>query len=450
MTSSHRIGGARRVFVVGVNLASALTVAVLAAPAAAGIWSAPTPPRPCPAAYAFDAAGHGVAAFGLQQTVGEDQSPPKLQGVWSSLSADGAYGPANQFAFEPTALALFGRAGLAIVGYSGRNGRLLPPYRSEVAVGSTRTGLGRAQVLGALRYRVIAPPRLAVDRAGRALVVYGGTRTRRHHPVTELFLSGRAPGGRFRRLALLARGRDLDNQPQLAGNARGEAVAAWHEGASVYARIRTAAGRLLPRQRLGRAQAQATLSAAVDAGGRALVAWTSAPPPAGQMADGPKSVRVAFRAPGARFGPARRLETMTRPAVFAAFADVETGFADRRAIIAWTGGGLGASVVRVQLLGRDGARRARLTLSPPGAYAHLSALAVARGRATVVSWATSPGSKPYASVAAPLAAGFGAPEPIGDASTFGDANVAIDPLTGNVVATGAVSPGCWTSVRRAT
>src|SRR4051794_24849364 len=174
MTSSHRIGGARRVFVVGVNLASALTVAVLGAPAAAGIWSAPTPPRPCPAAYALDAAGPGGAPFGLQETVGEDQSPPKLQGVWSSLSADGAYGPANQFAFEPTALALFGRAGLAIVGYSGRNGRPLPPYRSELAVGSTRTGLGRAQVLGALRYRVIAPPRLAVDRAGRALVGYGG------------------------------------------------------------------------------------------------------------------------------------------------------------------------------------------------------------------------------------------------------------------------------------
>src|SRR5205085_2333518 len=141
--------------------------------------------------------------------------------------------------------------------------------------------------------------------------------------------------------------------------------------------------------------------AAVDGDGRALVGWTSSA--AGATALGRKAVRIAFRAPGARFGPARTLETIARPVVIGAFADLQTGFAGRRAIVAWTAGELRASVVRVQRLAPGGALGARLTLSPSGADAHLAGLAVTPGGTTIVSWATSPGSKPYASVAAPLA-----------------------------------------------
>src|SRR3954470_14567905 len=251
----------------------ALVAFGLASPAQAGTWSPPGMPAECPVAFGFSPAGRGVALLGSG---------------WTRLSRDGTYGAVHKLPFEPTALAFFGRDRFGAVGYLGRAGTQRPPFHEYVL-------LGHSHELTRTRYSVPAGLGLTVSAKGRAVVLFGGTRIVHRKRLTEVLLASNG----FKRTTVVARGRNIGDAV-LAGNARGDAIVAWRRGLSIYARLRTPGGRLLKAQRLGVAKNLTTISAAVAAGGQALVSWTTAQVE-NNMLSGPETVATAFRRAGARF-----------------------------------------------------------------------------------------------------------------------------------------------------
>ena len=414
----------------------------LVAPAQAATWSAPSPPRGCPVVFGFNDAGRGLAVGGNEASVGQLEEPLQVAGWWAELAPGGELIRTTNLPFEPTSLAFAGTDVFTAAGYVGKAGRLQPPYREYALVGSLSNGLGAAHRLGKVSYRqLFVAPQVTVSSAGRAVAVYGGRRMYHGKPVTEIRLATR----RFSKETLIARGRDVDGL-QLAGNARGQVAFAWRSGKAVFARVLTASGRLLPQQRLGSTERATTIKVAVAESGEALVAWGALPRPVGAT-----KVRVAFKAPGVRFSPARMLDANASGGFMSA-VDLQAAFAGGRAIVAWGARQNDKTSVRVQLLGLEGAPLARTTVSPPDVTAWLSGLAADRSGTIVVAWMTGGGELvSYASILADGATAFADPERISgpEFPWAGDAaRVAIDPLSRTILAIGPTSPvGCWYSAR---
>lgn len=108
-----------------------------------------------------------------------------------------------------------------------------------------------------------------------------------------------------------------------ATNARGDTVLAWESEDDIFALVRRRSGRLVGPQLLtpGDSPARAEQPAvAIDARGRAVVAWLAQDPPAEQSA--PAEVRVAVAGPGGRFGIGGRIISGPRRAGFSIPMDV--------------------------------------------------------------------------------------------------------------------------------
>lgn len=104
-------------------------------------------------------------------------------------------------------------------------------------------------------------------------------------------------------------GAGVDWMSTVAVNARGDSLIAWEAQSGVFARIRTAAGKLSPAQRLGDPGEPVTaISAVLTPSGAAAVAWS-----AQNVTDGdptsPATVDTAFKEAGAshRFHTSQRL-----------------------------------------------------------------------------------------------------------------------------------------------
>ena len=410
-------------------------VFALVAPAQASTWTPATPPYGCPVAFGFTQAGQGFAVGGYQGSVGEGGPPPMVSGFWARLSPETTIGKTGKLPFEPTAMALFGSAGFGAAGYVGRGGTLREPVAQYALLGTVTSGPGKARRLGSARYRSPMGPEITVSAKGKALALFGGTRKR----TRELLL---ATAG-FKRTTLVTRGAKIGDAV-LAGNSAGRTVIAWRNGGSVYARIRTAAGKLMKARRLGPTHNVTTIKAAVAERGQALVAWTGEDV-AGGMTVGPRTIRVAFARRGKAFGRARTIERIFHPPVYSDASKLQAGFAADRGVVAWTG----TDGVHAEILGRDGRRLASARISPQGQGSHLADVATDATGIAAVSWTTSGAADltPYMSLLLPNANAFAAPERISDSHASDDARLAIDPVSGAILAVGPSSPGCWFSWR---
>ena len=425
------------------RLALTLVAALaLVTPAQAATWSPATQPYSCPVDFAFTQAGRAIAVSGVQAGVGEEAVTGKIDAIWGELTPATVYGKTGRLPFEPVGMSVFGTDGFGAIGYVGKNATRRPPVREYALVGRLSSGARRAQRLGRNRYDYTAPLAITTARDGKAVALFGGTRGR----ITEFLL---ATNG-FKRTTLIARGRSVGGPTMtgmaggaaLAGNSKGAVVVAWRNGSSVYARVRTARGTLLRAQRLGPVRTASTIVAAMSESGQATVAWTTARIQSNMFAGG-EVVTAAYRAPGDRFRT-RVLERIGMPTTFGENSSVQATFTGDRAVVAWTSLEAGHAVVKADVAGVG-----TIPVTPPGVTASMSDLATDGAGATAVAWdAGPPGHEPYLSLFLSNANAFGDPERISDHNAIFGPALAIDPVSGAIVAAGPSSPvGCWFSWR---
>jgi len=248
----------------GVGLAAVL--ALIAPATARADWSAPQqvshvlPQLEAPR-LAFDGRSGAFAAW-------DESSPRNLFGA--KLVPPGTFVKSqvvgNDVVVDDMSASRDGSVLLLATGRNGRGGRI------ETYV---RTPGGRfrpSQVLDRIPrpYAYIHHALLGGDPAGDAVVVW--SRARRKHPTSPLFMAVRHRGGRFGRARVIAK--NGVTAYALAMNAAGQFVVAWERGTHVEARL----GRgnaLGPVHKLGVPDKglPPALTAAMDGGGNALVAW---------------------------------------------------------------------------------------------------------------------------------------------------------------------------------
>lgn len=156
-------------------------------------------------------------------------------------------------------------------------GRFRPPRTVAQAEQSVIAGLG--------------PPKVAVDRKGNTIAVWAGGIY--SDPIVEV-AAGTSRHG-LRSPHPLSAGRF----PEVAADASGSATIVWESNRGVEAAFRPAGGRFRAPQRLG-AGAYTYPQLAVNARGDALVAWAGGSYPG-------LTVQAAFRKAGKPFGPAERV-----------------------------------------------------------------------------------------------------------------------------------------------
>lgn len=348
------------------RLAGVLTAAALLTPATASAqWSPPESFR-ADRALGFSADGRTVT--------GLDQRGSSTLGA--AVAPSGAVGPTRRLAVF-TGRALAGKDPL-VVGQPG-------PEPSGPVLTSSRRRLVRRS----------ASPLLAVDAAAprRAAVVTLRCVTRSCGRAEPVLVVKRGRG--FGRPVALDRVQRLGRFREgvaVAVNEAGDALAVWQRGSRVLARIRTAGGRLLARQDLGRVNREATLSADLGTGRRAVVAA------GGQETDGlgeaaqPYEAWVAVARAGRPFAPRSRVARVpgaNTPAGGIRAVLPESGLA----VVAWTGREGGRFVVRARKAGPGRVRPAE-TLSDPAQDSHVAGLAAADDGRVAVTWLSSPSGPP--------------------------------------------------------
>jgi hypothetical protein len=230
---------------------------------------------------------------------------------------------------------------------------------------------------------------------------------------------------------------------------RGDVLAVWERPLrgttgvrGVYARLRTAGGRLGATQQLGTSVPIPAISAALGPGRRAVVAWKGQSVSEGD-ATTPATVQAAVAAPDRRFGAAQRLEVVnvTGTGRYVGQAGVDTAFAaDGRALVAWTGYARGHFVVRAARVSGTRVGTGQV-VSDPAHETVLSDLATGtKGQALVLGLQGLRGNDPtgpVSVVAAARPAGaatFGAPEAITAPGQFFEAAQAAFQPDGRAVA----------------
>jgi hypothetical protein len=349
----------------------------------------------------------GAAAFGAERTLARgpiaDQRTPFLTGP-------AVYGPR--------------RAIVAATGFTARTGR-------RMAIGVRfGTTAGRFGALRRLRTaRGIRGTALAVNGSGDAVLAWfedRGVRTDR------VYVSPRRRGGRFGTPRRLATGRI--RSVAAAVGPSGDVVVAWSERRRLRARFRPRGLRsFLPAQTIrSAAAANAEIEAAVNAGGRAVLAWSAQRASEGGERD-PVSFQGAVKPAGSRrFAAAQTLERMAsegglgRP--IEVVADGTGGI-----VAAWSGSDGLNRRVRSAFADRSGRFTAPQDVSAPLADALLSDLAADPAGGVTAVW--DGGIEDRASVVraalAPTAVQpFGPPEAVSAAGRASrDGRAAYDPRT---------------------
>jgi hypothetical protein len=415
-----------------VPLLAALAVAPAAAEAAPP-WSAPAPVAGSVDGFpslAFTATGRGFVAWGqgFGQTNAADAAPGRAFGPARTV-ADVALGPVRVY---------------------GRD-RLVAPVQATGRVSRAQVAFGRPGEAFAT-IRSIGPsvtPAIvrALDANARgdiaALVVAGEGRDARPYLVVRR--AGEAFG---RPIRLAVDGRTVAGTVAL--NARGDALAVWERPVrgttgerDVYARIRTAGGRLGSARNLGSSVTIPTFSAALGDRRRAVVAWLGQRVSEGNALS-PATIEVAATAARGPFGPPRRVEVVpvTGTGRYVGQAGVRVAMRpDGAAVVAWTGYTGERFAVRVAPVSQT-AVEAPQTVSDPARETVLSDLAVGpSGQAVVAGLQGLRGADPtgpvsvVAAVRPAGAATFGGLEPIvGPGPIVEGVDLAYDPVRGAPVA----------------
>jgi hypothetical protein len=417
---------------------------VLALPAAADAappWSAPTPiPGTGPSFPSLVVSGNGTALAAWSEGGALGTGTPHLLGA--SQPAGAAFGAAKQLGrLSLTGLATYGKDRAVALGTTGNQ-----HPRAAVAFGRTDGSFGTPRDVALPgESRAVA---IAANAAGDVAVLVRDcpdSFCRRPTP----YLIVRRHGASFGKPIKLAP-RANTVLGAVAINARGDVLAVWERplhGSTgtrgVYARERTAGGRLGSTRRLGTSVTRPRISAALGDGRRAVVAWLGQGVSEGD-AGTPAKIEAAVAAPGKRFGSARTLEVVnvTGTGRYVGQAGVLASIsAHQRPLIAWTGFENDHFVMRAADVAGGTEITSPQVVSDPTQDTVLSdAATTAGGQAVVVGLQGLRGADavgPVSVVAATRVAGapaFGAPEPVSDPGQFDeDAQVAFR-QDGSVVA----------------
>ena len=275
---------------------------------AAAPWSAPTPiPGTGPSFPSLGVSGNGTAIAAWSEGGALGTGTPHL---CRRVPACGrAFGAARELGrLSLTGLATYGSDRVVALGTTGNE-----HPRAAVVFGAHRRQLRHApQRRAARRVARRRDRRRRRGRRRRARARLPGLFCERPTP----YLIVRRHGSSFGRPIKLAP-RTNTVFGAVAINARGDVLAVWERplhGSTgtrgIYARERTADGRLGSTRRLGTSAPAPKISAALGDGRRAVVAWVSQRVSEGD-AGSPAMIRAAIAAPGERFGPAsRRLEVV--------------------------------------------------------------------------------------------------------------------------------------------
>ena len=310
-------------------------------------WSLPapiraqttTPPLPGTPAVAANGSGQAVAVADTGGAL-PDIGPHTMASVFS----DGAFTDPARLTGRNVRMGP-GAGGVLPYGRTrllGAGVRDVTSESSQAVVAFGRLAPGGATLdaprpLGPSNLRVLRTA-IAVNARGDAAVVFPVCRTGSCNRVLVYLAVRRAGGSSFRSIRLADAGGPL---PQVAAavNDRGDALAVWTQGATAFARIRTAGGRLRALQRVGatvRGQHLAP-SAALSRHRAELVGWLAQSVSEGDPSDG--IAWVAQARDGGAF-TATRLGGVPAAAGtghYVSEAGVRVAYGSRgRAIVSWT------------------------------------------------------------------------------------------------------------------
>jgi len=418
-----------------------LALALPAAAHAAAPWSAPTPiPGTGPSFPRLGVSGNGTAIAAWSEGGALGTGMPHLLGA--SQPASAPFGAARQLGrLSLTGLATYGSDRVVALGTSGNE-----HPRAAVAFGRTDGSFGTPRNVALPgESRAVA---IAANAEGDVAVLVRDcpdSFCRRPTP----YLIVRRRGSSFGSPIKLAP-RTNTVFGAVAVNARGDVLVVWErplQGSTgtrgLYARERTAGGRLGSTRRLGTSAPAPKISAALGDGRRAVVAWVSQRVSEGD-AGSPAMIRAAIAAPDERFGGEQTLEVVdvTGTGRYVGQAGVQASIsAHQRPLIAWTGFQNDRFVVRAAEVA-DGTRlTGPQVISDPSQDTVLSdAATTASGQAVVLGLQGLRGADPIGPVSVVAATravrsrAFGAPEAVSDPGQFDEAAQAAIREDGSVVA----------------
>lgn len=400
-------------------VAAALAAAALIAPAGASATSLPAPPwttlapipgaQPTPAPLIFTGDGRALTFPAT------DRTPAAPAGAVSEIvplapDSGAPLGPPRGLTVAAVQAVAYARDHYVLAG-STLDARGTTSDRSHVQVGYGRGGgdIGPLRgVAGSTGERAFA---LAANDDGVIAIVLGNVKERR--------LLIRRPNGRGFVEAFSTTVGAQGRGATVAVGAKGDVLMVWENEHHIYARHVGPSGSVGAVHVVGDG-VQSHLQAAVEAGGRLMIAWASQRVNEGDTGE-PASIFFATAAPGKGFNKARLLErngpTGTGRYVSDPAVRLVTGGAS---LIAWTGFDTTAQRFVVRVAQIDGGRLGAggTVVSQPGVNAVLGDLAVQDDGGAAVIWRTGiagadPDGTPQtvAAVVRPAASTpFGAPE----------------------------------------
>jgi hypothetical protein len=428
--------GMSRLLLPALLLLLALPTAADAAPP----WSASTPiPGSGPSFPSLVVSGDGTALAAWSEGGALGTGTPHLLGA--SQPEGAAFGAENQLGrLSLTGLATYGTDRAVALGTTGNE-----HPRAAVAFGRTDGSFGTPRNVALPgESRAVA---IAANAAGDvAILVRDCPDSFCRRPTPYLIV--RRHGASFGKPIKLAP-RTNTVFGAVAINARGDVLAVWERplhGSTgtrgIYARERTAGGRLGATRRLGTSEPLTRISAALGDGRRAVVASIGQGVAEGDVA-GPATIKAAVAAPGEPFGSAKTLEVVnvTGTGRYVGEAGVVASIsAHHRPLIAWTGFQGDHFVVRAAEVVGTGLGTPQVVSDPAQDTVLSDAATTASGRAVVIGLEGRRGSDlvgPVSVVAATRAAGataFGAPEAVSEPGQFDEAAQVAFRQDGSVVA----------------
>jgi len=313
-------------------LAAVAAAAVLATPAAAATFSPPISATVPDTSLVFPSLQLAVAGGGEDVLAGSGSSLLGLR--------EGALAPAALPALPPRVAqaSLVGAGTTALAVW--RRDRPERGAGIEIAERAGDGTWGAPIAIAGASFGGVTAPALAANRRGDAVVAFVGHADARHPDKNgEVLVAYRARGGSFSTPQRL--GRDA-TAPRVAVGGDGLAAVTWREHGAIRAALVDAHGAGAPRT-LGQGQDEAV---GVRPDGGVVVAWTSAVVHVtGRTARVTGLAQAAFRPPGGRFGPSRRVAAFARTS----FGWPRIVIGAHRAIVTWSAYDTPGGVARTRL-----------------------------------------------------------------------------------------------------
>jgi hypothetical protein len=227
-------------------------------------------------------------------------------------------------------------------------------------------------------------PRLAMNAAGRALIVWVSANQAQQNPRIHARLL--EPGGSLLPVETVSGLEISFHDPRVAMGADGAALVVWQRNGRVEARARSPAGVWGPVETLSEAGEQVRAlshQVAMGAGSDALVVWERFDGTTGRT----KALRARARSAAGLFGPIERISPRDE---LASQPQVATD-ADGNALVAWKGSNGTDSLIQARARSAAGVWGRTKTLSEPGQDARSPQVAIDGDGNAVIFWSRSDG-----------------------------------------------------------